>query len=188
MSRFKRGDHLRVLRRGIYWHHGIYVSEDRVIEFGGRIMDKPHAMIRPTSLAVFERQDRVEVVEHPGFFLYGLGDGGPEALPSDEIVARAEWLIGKCPTGVYHLVGSNCEHLANWSATNYFESLQIRRCIAAQVPLSLAFIKVRGKVSPPVQFAIAGAFLVLPTIYWVVPYRRWRDILTQWPGDGRGEG
>jgi hypothetical protein len=81
-------------------------------------------------------------------------------------------------------VGSNCEHLATWSATNHFESLQIRRCIAAEVVLSLAFLKFRGKFSPPLQLAIAGAFLVLPTLYWVVPYRRWRDILLQWPRVG----
>jgi hypothetical protein len=189
MARFERGDHLRVLRWGVYWHHGVYVSDNRVIEFGGGIKDKSQAAIRPVSLDQFERhgRDTAEVVRHPRPFMLGLGDGGPEALPADEIVARAEWLIDMCTPGRYNLVGSNCEHLASWSVTNYFESLQIRRYIAAEVLMSLAFLKVRYKLSAPVQFAIAGAFFVLPTMYWLMPYRRWRDILLQWPGDDRAE-
>jgi lecithin:retinol acyltransferase len=30
------GDHLRVWR-GLYYHHGIYVGDDQVVQFGGRI-------------------------------------------------------------------------------------------------------------------------------------------------------
>jgi hypothetical protein len=99
MARFERGDHLRVLRFGVYWHHGVYVSDDRVIEFGGGIKDKPQAVIRPVSLDQFERhgRDTAEAVRHPRRFMLGLGDGGPEALPADEIVARAEWLTAPRP-------------------------------------------------------------------------------------------
>lgn len=32
--RFSLGDHLRVWR-GYFWHHGIYVGDDRVVQFGG---------------------------------------------------------------------------------------------------------------------------------------------------------
>jgi hypothetical protein len=41
-SWYKPGDQLRVFRLG-YWHHGIYVSPTRVIEFGGQMSDKPTA-------------------------------------------------------------------------------------------------------------------------------------------------
>jgi hypothetical protein len=35
-------------------HHGIYVGDDRVIQFGGRIADKPGTTIEAFSVAEFE--------------------------------------------------------------------------------------------------------------------------------------
>jgi hypothetical protein len=45
-SRFQPGDHLQVRRRGLYHHHGIYISDDRVIQFGSGItlLDKSRAL------------------------------------------------------------------------------------------------------------------------------------------------
>jgi hypothetical protein len=37
-ERFGLGDHVRVWR-GYFWHHGIYVGENRVVQFGGGIFD-----------------------------------------------------------------------------------------------------------------------------------------------------
>jgi hypothetical protein len=191
MSRFERGDHLQVRRRGVYWHQGVYVSDERVIEFGGgTIRDKGQSVIRPVSLGQFEGQGTAVIVQHPSEFLGGLGMGLPSTLPADEIVARAEWLIGKCPPGRYNLVGSNCEHLANWSVTcGYFESLQVRSYIAAKAVVDLAFLVRRHKLSPHLQLAIAGVLIsgwVFPTMYWIVPHQ-WKDVLAQWPGYKSGK-
>ena len=38
----------------LYNHHGIYIGDDRVIQFGGGIWDKPHAKIEAVSLKDFE--------------------------------------------------------------------------------------------------------------------------------------
>ena len=63
-DRFQRGDHLQVRRPMLYNHHGIYVSDDRVIQFGGGIWDKPHAVISAVSLKDFERDGTARVVRH----------------------------------------------------------------------------------------------------------------------------
>ena len=36
-GRFRSGDHLKVRRPRGYDHHGIYISDDRVIQFGSGI-------------------------------------------------------------------------------------------------------------------------------------------------------
>lgn len=46
--RFAMGDHLRVWRplwwpMG-YYHHGIYIGHDRVVQFGGSVFDKRYAL------------------------------------------------------------------------------------------------------------------------------------------------
>lgn len=52
MNRFSRGAHLRV-RRGIYYHHGVYISDDRVIQFGSGVSlrDKHSTRIDAVTLA-----------------------------------------------------------------------------------------------------------------------------------------
>src|SRR6266436_7511930 len=47
---FGPGDHLRVWRR-LYFHHGIFTGDDIVVQFGGRVLDKPHARISAVPLA-----------------------------------------------------------------------------------------------------------------------------------------
>jgi hypothetical protein len=59
---FAAGDRLRVWR-GLYYHHGIGVGEDRLVQFGGSIFDKPHARIEEVPLSCFLRGGRAEVVD-----------------------------------------------------------------------------------------------------------------------------
>ena len=58
---FSLGDHLRVWR-GYFWHHGTYVGDDRVVQFGGGIFDKRHACVEEVTLSDFLQGGRVEVV------------------------------------------------------------------------------------------------------------------------------
>ncbi|MGO9955434.1 MAG: lecithin retinol acyltransferase family protein [Solirubrobacteraceae bacterium] len=60
-QRFSLGDHLRVWR-GYFWHHGIYIGDDRMVQFGGGIFDKRHAGVEEVGLADFLQGGRVEVV------------------------------------------------------------------------------------------------------------------------------
>ena len=69
-SRFKPGDHLRVRRHGVYWQHGVHTDDDHdlVVEFGGRVTDKPNAVVREASLTKFEDGGSPEVVQHLSTF------------------------------------------------------------------------------------------------------------------------
>jgi hypothetical protein len=127
-SRYKPGDQLRVFRLG-YWHHGIYLSPTRVIEFGGRISHKPTASIRPVALELFQARGTALVVDNgPEPKILGMGVWHAPPLPADEVVDRAEWLVHQdFPLTFYNLVGTNCEHIATWCATGAAESLQARR-------------------------------------------------------------
>ena len=125
LGRFQPGDHLRVRRPAGYFHHGVYVNDERVIQFGGRICDKPRATIGAVTLNGFESGGIAERVRHghTGFLWLRL----PDALPAEDVVRRAEWLLQDHPPKRYNLVGDNCEHAANWCATlGYFESHQSR--------------------------------------------------------------
>lgn len=78
MGNFKRCDHIRARRFRLYWHHGIYLDDARVIEFGGgSLVDKYRAMIRPVTLRDFERGALASKVCYPRRALFGLRrDGG----------------------------------------------------------------------------------------------------------------
>ncbi len=183
---FQRGDHLRV-HRGFYWHHGIYVSDDRVVEFGGgSLLSKARTAIRPVTLRQFVGSDRAEVVTHPQQFLFGLGVGLPDALSPGEIVHRAEWLADNCPADRYHLVGSNCEHVANWCVTGwYFESLQIRARFGAGGVIGAGAV-FAWKWLPPwlrwTALAFSCSTALATGLYNTVPFAKWRDILDRYPG------
>jgi hypothetical protein len=123
--RFERGDHLRVRRRPLgYFHHGVYVSDERIIQFGGGICDKPRATIDAVALADFHRGGTVEVVRHGGHTWFGAWR--PEAESREKVVQKAEWLLTNHPRGLYDLVGYNCEHAANFCVTGWPESYQVR--------------------------------------------------------------
>jgi Lecithin retinol acyltransferase len=172
----------------MYWHHGIYVSDDRVIEFGGgTAARKDRSVVRRVTLTDFEGDGSAEVVRHPHNFLGGHGMGLPESLSPDEIVRRAEWLADTCPAGRYNLVGSNCEHVANWCITGwYFESLQARRWFAlhglltALLLLTWRWLSTRAKV-------FSSAALLATSVGTIVhhraPYRFWKDVIGKWQGD-----
>jgi Lecithin retinol acyltransferase len=62
-ERFLAGDHLRV-RRLFYSHHGIYVGDRHVVEFGSNKYEKSGAVIREVDLASFQRDGDLEVIDH----------------------------------------------------------------------------------------------------------------------------
>lgn len=113
----KPGDELRV-DRGLYHHHGFYVGNGAVVQFGGRIKDKPRASIHHVALPDFAKDGRVKVVEH-------------KQLDRDAAVRRALWLLDNPPPTTYHLFGYNCEHVARWCATGKIESSQAKSAFAA---------------------------------------------------------
>jgi Lecithin retinol acyltransferase len=103
--RFTRGDHLQVWRPvgpiG-YYHHGIYVNDKRVIQFGGGIRDKTRANVGAVSLAKFECGGTAKVVPHGGRTWWGVPRF--EKMSGEKTVRRAERLTATHPEGLYDLL------------------------------------------------------------------------------------
>lgn len=181
---FERGDHLRN-RRGIYDHHGIYVSDDCVIEFGGSdLFRKGQISVRRVTLDQFAHTPNVEVVKHPSPGRMFGPNWLPGPLPPDEITTEAERLadLGTIFVGRYTLFGSNCEHLANWCVTgNYFESLQVKKFFQAQVAISMLLaLTLRTSHRSPWWRTLAAIQILTTAIsqyQWQrAPYKFWKGV------------
>jgi hypothetical protein len=177
-----RGDHLRVWR-GYFWHHGIYVGDDRVVQFRGGICDKPRARIEEVALADFRKGCTVDVVPKEQQWL-GLWDV-PSALPPEEIVARARWLAARRFEGTYNLVGRNCETIALWCVCNFGESLQRQRFQAVNayvgvvILFTYAYFQGRGRAPASATRAILAIMSVrvsLLVMYYRHNARFYRDV------------
>jgi hypothetical protein len=170
--RFALGDHLRVWRPlgplG-YYHHGIYLGEDRVVQFGGSIFDKRHATVGVESIAAFERSGIAQVVRHGGRTWWGAPRC--EAIPPDKTVQRAKRLAEDHPHGLYDLFGYNCEQAANFCSTNSYESYQVRGYFAVRWLIGgplLLYVAVRSRGGRPFSRLATGG-LVLWMLLGVIP-------------------
>lgn len=182
---FRAGDHLTVSRR-LYHHHGVYVGDERVVQFGGRILDKPRARIEEVPLAQFERGGAARVVDHTRERFLRMW-GMTETLPPERIVARARCLVETQPRGVYNLFGRNCETVALWCATGVGESMQRQRFqvvdatigVTAALYTSWLFGHRRDKLTAR-RIMMIWAWTILQTIplglYYLHNYRFYRDI------------
>jgi len=182
-----RGAHIRVRRSFGYWHHGIYIDDNRVIQFGGRICDKLRATVEVVSLDGFSRSADVEVVVHSaGRQLFG--PVGPPGIP-EEIVHRAEWLLLNHPAGRYNLIGWNCETAATFCVNGFRESSQVRRIFAALWLLALPLVAALLAAKKPSRWLLIPIWslfsLLLPSL-WAYKYfsaRIWRDLEDRWEED-----
>jgi hypothetical protein len=121
---FRSGDHVRVGRL-FYSHHGIYIDDDNVIQLGEGVLDKANAKVKSTTLAGFSRGSRVIKVDHVAT---GQTKTDQAELQSLKLSAqRALWLLHNHPSGNYHLIGWNCEMVANWCVQGSPESIQSRK-------------------------------------------------------------
>jgi hypothetical protein len=153
---FEIGDHLRVRRRLGYFHHGIYIGDGEVVQFGGRIGDKRQAHIGIASLEAFESRGIAKRAE-AGVIDRWSGLAYTEPDEPKRIVKRALWLVEHYPPGRYNVLGSNCETIANFCSTGGApESLQTRGAIYV------------------VRLAV-----VYPLIFLLLPYLRRRGWLTK---------
>ena len=190
--RLHRGDHLQVRRPLGYSHHGIYISEERVIQFGGGLEGKRDASIEAVSLAEFERDGEAQIVVHDGRSAL-VGMWLPKADPPERIVERAEWLLeNHPPRGRYNLIGNNCEHAANFCVAEYTESLQVRRfllgkaCAETLVMMCTASVAGTSRSLPRrwiLTATLAGALL---TISYHLHIRQfWREVGARWRAHDR---
>jgi lecithin:retinol acyltransferase len=157
---FRPGDHLQVQRPSLYFHHGIYVSDDRVIQFGSgvNLANKRGVGINAVSLQDFEQGGQAKVVRH-GYESWFTGWHPPADEPW-KIVERAEFLLKLQPRLPYNLIGHNCEIVANMCVSGgWTESYQARRYFAVRVAIDV-----------PLSFWLASRSRAnLPTPRWVSP-------------------
>lgn len=101
------GDQIRV-NRGIYYHHGIYESDDVIYQFaspeGAEISPKT-AKIIITTLDKFLKGGSLEVKE------YNSDELEKKRTP-EEIIEFAKSKLGY-DMGGYNLASNNCEHFSN---------------------------------------------------------------------------
>lgn len=140
-GRFQPGDHLRVWRRPGYYHHGIYVSDGRVIQFGSGVTLAGKGSVGVTAIPLgdFEQGGTAAVVRH-GYESWFTGHH-PAADEPWKIIARAEYMLKLQPRLPYNLIGHNCEHVANLCVSQYWgESYQTRRFFGARAAMDMAFL------------------------------------------------
>ena len=111
------GDQIRV-NRGLYYHHGIYESDDCVYQFAspeGSEISPETAIVCTTSLKKFLKDGLVEVREY-------TDEEKAKLRSKDEIIKYAKDHLGE---GGYNLISNNCEHFSNRCAFGESKSSQV---------------------------------------------------------------
>jgi hypothetical protein len=124
--------------RGLYKHYGIYVNDNRIINFAvknGCEINPKEACIQETDLEGFLKGGILEV------------DTSPSAKYSPEqTVRRAESCIGT-NKGKYNLVFHNCEHFVRWCKSGVSTSRQVRNVVKGIVATVAAAAAVASSIS-----------------------------------------
>jgi hypothetical protein len=111
------GSQIRV-NRGLYYHHGIYESDDCVYQFASpepSEISPETAVVCTTTLKKFLNGGDLEVREYTEEEL-------KELKPKDEIIKYAKEHLGEMG---YNLISNNCEHFSNRCAFGKSESEQV---------------------------------------------------------------
>src|SRR6516164_6871893 len=99
-----------IVRRRAYFHHGIYIGNDRVIHYAGWFLGT-RGLIEEVALEQF--------TEGPP---YRIGRMPPNRHAGEDIVRRARSRLGERR---YHLLRNNCEHFCNWCQLGECRSEQV---------------------------------------------------------------
>ncbi len=111
------GDHIRVKVNG-YYHHGIYIGNDEVVEFGHPFdMYQDHSEIRVIKSKVEEFLN--------GGFLEVRQYSKKELKTKFSYEKTIELALDKLGEGDYNLLYNNCEHFANFCVFGIKESKQV---------------------------------------------------------------
>jgi hypothetical protein len=190
-GRFQPGDHLHVQRPSLYSHHGIYVSDDRVIQFGSGVNlgNKRGVGINAVSLQDFEQGGTARVVRH-GYESWFSGWHPPADEPW-KVVERAEFLLKLQPRLPYNLVGHNCEIIANMCVSGgWTESYQARKFFLVRYLMDaalLVWLAIRKRAKLPIPGWVSAVMLLgaLASIGVKFTYddqirRFWNEIREDW--------
>jgi hypothetical protein len=111
-ARVNIGDHLVTPRLG-FTHHGIYVGDQRVIQYAGYIGGLSK---KPVSITTLERFDN-------GFGFW-VEEPIQRSFTAEESVERAFSRLGE---NEYNIIFNNCEHFVNWCVSGMHSSQQIKK-------------------------------------------------------------
>lgn len=121
-----KGNHIRV-DRGLYTHHGVYISNDEIIHFTGSeedsVLDWSKPEVIKTDLSYFLKDGEVEVKEY-------TDDEIQDLYPVEHIVAYARACLGDKG---YNLAFNNCEHFANVCTLGRFRSRQVEKVFDVRI-------------------------------------------------------
>lgn len=195
-GRFQPGTHLRVRRPRFYDHHGIYVSDDRVIQFGSGVTltSKRAVGFSAVPLKDFEQGATAKPVRND--YSSPFSGWHPPADEPWKIVERAEFLLRLQPRLPYNLIGHNCEIIANMCVSGgWTESYQARKYFAVRVvtDAALMFWMARrsraGQPMPrwvfPVVVAGSVATMGVRFTYNDQIRRFWKEIRGDWEAHER---
>ena len=99
-----------IVKRRLYWHHGIYVGNGRVIHYAGWF-HSAGGQIEEVSLAHFTHGRPCRVGQRPA-----------DGVRAEEIARRARSRMGERS---YDLLRNNCEHFCNWCHFGRAHSRQV---------------------------------------------------------------
>ena len=131
----QKGDIVRVRRKRGYCHFGIACSSKEIIHYtglqGDDISNPDNIKIRKTTLKMFERGDRVEIL-----------DGWYSPYNAKEVVKRAESFLESAQFRgkYYNFFTNNCEHFARYCYYGESESVQVENGAAAASVLAGALV------------------------------------------------
>jgi hypothetical protein len=94
-----------------YTHHGIYVGEGKVVQYGALMYDCIRKPVEEVTLAAFAQGRPVFVVAH--------AEAGFEA---GEVIRRARSRLGEKR---YRLLSNNCEHFVEWCLHDQRRSFEV---------------------------------------------------------------
>jgi hypothetical protein len=121
------GAHIVTPRLG-YTHHGIYVGEGRVVQYGGLSLALRRGPVEEVSLAQFARGREIRFrLEESGLF------------DREEIICRARLRLGE---NRYHPLTNNCEHFCEWCVRGESRSYQVDALITRSSRLWQSLLKV----------------------------------------------
>ena len=109
------GAHIMTPRRA-YTHHGIYVGEGRVVQYGGLSHGLRRGPVEEVSLLQFARGRQIWV-----------RSGEASHFNREDVIHRARLRLGE---DRYHPLKNNCEHFCEWCVRGEARSLQIEAWLA----------------------------------------------------------
>ena len=111
-----KGDHIRVLRYGIFYHHAIDMGNGKVIQYRGELIkgkNPEDSMVGIDSTSNFLKYagSNLEVVSYD-----------EEIFTPDEVIRRAKSRLGE---NKYNIIFNNCEHFCYWCKTGNAKCKQL---------------------------------------------------------------